>query len=44
MKIYVRSRGESQDYCWLSITEGGQQREKHPIIGQVRNLIQSEAP
>ncbi|MBC6478424.1 MAG: hypothetical protein GDA56_12240 [Hormoscilla sp. GM7CHS1pb] len=44
MKIYVRSRGEFQDYCWLSITEGAQQREEHPIIGQVRDLIQSEAP
>ncbi len=43
MKIYVRSRGESQDYCWLSITEEGQQREEHPLIGQVKDLIQSEA-
>ncbi|MBC6476176.1 MAG: hypothetical protein GDA48_27945 [Hormoscilla sp. GM102CHS1] len=43
MKIYVRSRGESPDYCWLSITEEGQQREEHPLIGQVKDLIQSEA-
>ena len=44
MKIYVCSRGESQDYCWLSITEEGQQWEEPRLIDKVRDLIQSEVP
>lgn len=41
MKIYVQSRGISQDYCWL--TENSQHRVSSPIPQEITDLIQTEA-
>ncbi len=43
MDIYVQSRGISQDYRWLKVTNKSQQRAELPIPAKVTNLIDSEA-
>ncbi|MEC4813279.1 MAG: hypothetical protein SAK29_08425 [Scytonema sp. PMC 1069.18] len=44
MKIYVQSRGQSQDqdYCWIHITDKGQQKESPNLPKEVINLIESD--
>lgn len=41
MKIYVQSRGISQDYCWLN--ENQEIEEEPDLVKKVQNLIESEA-
>jgi hypothetical protein len=44
MEIYVQSRGQAQDrdYCWIRITDKGQQQEPPSIPKQVIDLIESD--
>jgi hypothetical protein len=44
MKIYVQSRGQAQDrdYCWIRITDKGQQQELPSIPEDVIDLIESD--
>lgn len=43
MKLYVQSRGVSQDYHWVTNTENSQCREEPPIRHQVNDLIDPDA-
>ena len=44
MEIYVKSRGKNQDqdYCWIHITDKGQQKQSPYIPEQVIDLIESD--
>lgn len=44
MEIYVQSRGQAQDrdYCWIRITDKGQQQELPSIPEDVIDLIESD--